>query len=839
MHGGISHIAKQIILADQYQLDWNLVKKHNDTLTAKETMPKNVNEELETKDFNLSEESSIGDLSNQYFSNSWLAKTNNKDGDIKLDGKRGTSENQFGDLLAKLGLGSEITDLLPLIIQMIGQLDRTSIGDIVSRLPMLDGLLPDLIKDNQETIDNLLAKLDVLFKGGSDFINKMDNKLDRLAIGNQYAKMEATSFMPAMWITLSNGIGLILNPDYKQTTIPTNTSRINSSVKTAGKNFASVFKTNSGATQTEDDILGADFERYSEAVVNIVQALQFLQLHLSLFDNSWSFQPTDSNHLFSEGIDNKTYMRQVLGVESGDGAPITVESVLKKIDEGAKGVINLRYLISVLKTAVGDINMEDSYKGLPLQRLLFVIFSGPEGQKEIIDRWVDKDNNPISLFITALLVEVITDQLTKLDGIGKFEAMIIAGQLEQPISFALTKSLDAILSGQRIAPYLEKTFDALIDKIEKFLVWIPDDDKTEAVKKILKKVVEKRVEVKEILFNLVLNKIPLINAENSWDVLWSGNPLDLSNAIQSKDEVANKLEEIFGNESGIKTLVDNIFDSIDKVDKSIKNVLPNSAMNLRNILLTPIGKIAKSPSLPSDFGDHYLKLNVVEIVNEIADGLEIKGGEKINDDSMNGFNFDPGELKGLWDLIKNYTYQWDVTESNAQNTLDDSQQSSNLITLILKNPDKASKILGLTEKENENHEPIIGSGSFLDFVLNKLLRINNENEGDRVAFICKLLGQILDNLNNPKVDYQAEFQEAYGQKDAFKFEFSDLIIDEEDEIGILGETLKVTFRNSLENDPTRHEGEGPKEYVYIFRYSRDKVENNFEITEISKQLKTS
>jgi MOLPALP family lipoprotein len=605
--------------------------------------------------------------------------------------------------------------------------------------------------------------------------------------------MKVDSIMSAALIALANAVGPLLGANYETTVLTkedvSDSATVKIRLRNAGSSFGKVISALISNPKTANNFAAATFkndlvdniEKYVGVIGNILVFLQLLQLQFSLFDDAKNYLPTEDgkdNYLFDFNNENKTnkqYFQEILG--SGK----TIREVTHTPQEqNVQGSLNLKYLFSVLNSAFKSLNNPEDQNGYSLEKFLAILTIGPV--EVINDRFDDSMSSPFQLFLSDVLVEVILKFLP-LDSLPSWQVYMITSLLKIVAAKLITTIFESLLdsSGYTISSILMSTIEGLrpLLKIVIDTGLVPDG----TIKDIINAVIDDdQWQMIKWVLPVLFEAIPILGAKNVFHELYSGKPLNLSLLITTIEKLIPLLPE------NIKKAVEGFIPTLEGIDKDIKNVLPdNQDLNLKNLLLTPIGKIGKQSLVPPAFGGYYLDKSIVEIINDISDKTYVTGQEKLSDftGNLDNFNFKLSYIKDIFKLIKEYNYEYEGRSED--------DQGRNLISILLENLDQTSIILGLKK------DGTFGTGSLLDLIFNKILRIDkiNGKENDPFYFFVKFLSSLFINLNSPKVDYSESYKTLFSDATNFKFEYQTA---KEDEFGtLLGQTLVVNYHNPETN----------------------------------------
>ncbi|WFQ91709.1 hypothetical protein MFERI14815_00313 [Mycoplasma feriruminatoris] len=781
-----SLFAKELILADQLGINLKEIQNRNEqkdlALLLDET-----NLKLDNNDSNIKNISSSNDLINQYFEKDSYKNKDVLDSKIKLD-----TQKKLDNPLFKL-LGLSITD------------SDKFIDDITNLLTLLVNLNPMFISSNfdqsnttlQSFFKNIKPSLKTLFNSISnskDVVKNVKEFQEKLDVNVKYKDLKVEDLDIAFYTSLINAIGSGLNSKgFEVVEIDTNNinKTLDNTAEMLTKLISSPAKPNQGK---EWDI-----------ILYTLQALQFIQLKFSLFENIKSHTPTSANNLFNSSKTNQEFL-----VELYKGK--TIGSITEKRPSS----INLKYILSFFKSAVNELKDEKQLDGYELQKLLAMLFLSPNkvdypdsGKDDFKEYYENKKAHPLVTLLTAIAKDFIEKNLEKLapsekNGIKKFVDESIP-HLYKWVSFALTN----LLTGTKNA------YDTLGILFTKTMTYVL----TSLIKdtNILKGKVNGKEDLipsaPAFLFALVLAPtlkiaFPIITNDkdenkNSFKILYGGDVFLVDKLDEFFEAVKKEIKDKL---SSFGVSLDQI--PLDKVQpyleifKGIYNQIFKNVkhFNLKTLLNTSINKIDPDSWKDKNFSKQLQNKSIADILDTLLNGLGVKGNEKLADLSSSNIN-----LTGLTDvasLIENYTYK-----ANGI----DYQNKTHLADILKDNSEKTLEIIGWTSDKNNP----IGKGSLIDVFLSKVFNFKTNQNTDKSENAINQLVKLV-SLTNSSLDNSFDYENI-----DIQFEFTDTKKNNKDQL--ISETLVAKVKNKTNNTESK----------YSFSYSRDK-QSKFKFTKITK-----
>ncbi|UZK64593.1 MOLPALP family lipoprotein [Mycoplasma mycoides subsp. capri] len=784
-HLTASLFAKELILADQLQVNLQEIKNRNNQKDLALLLDE-YNLKLDNTDPSIKNISSSNELISQYFEKD--SYKNVLDSNIKLDSQKKLSNPLFSEIFKLFGLGR--TDL-----------DKFS-DDITNILTLLVNLNPMFISSNfdksnttlQSFFNNLKPSLKTLFdsittqkEGITKNVKDFQEKLD---VNEKYKELKVEDLDIAFYTSLINAIGLgIGTKDFK--TVEINTKNTSETLQKTGEMLAKI--TDSPAKPVQ----GKEWD----IVLYTLQALQFLQLKLSLFENAKSHTPTSSNNLFDDKKTNQEFLTEIYK-----------DKTIANITEKRPSSINLKYLLSFFKKATDELKDEKQLDGYELQKLLAMLFLSPN-KVEYPDREADdskqyyenKKAHPSITLLTIMAKDLIEKKLEALipnekEGIKKFINDSIP-YLYKWISFASNNLLTGTKNAYNTLGILfTKTMSPILTSLIKNTTILKDKVKGKE---------ELIPSAPAFLFALILAPtlsiaFPIITNEkdenkNSFKILYGGDVFLIDKLDEFfeavKKEIKDKLSA-FGVDipfDQAKPYID-IFKGIyDQIFKNVKK------LNLKTLLTTPLNKIDPDSWKERNIAKPLQNKSVADILDTLLKTLNIQGNEKLADLSSSNINLT--NLTDITTLIDNYTYK-----ANGV----DYQNKTQLADILKANPDKTLEILGWTF---DSKKPI-GKGSLIDVFLSKVFNFKTNQNTDKSENAINQLAKIIASANS-------SLDTLFDSNIEITFEFKNTKKNSSDQL--LSETLIASVKNKTNNSESK----------YSFTYSRDK-QSKFKFVKITK-----
>ncbi|CBW54309.1 Conserved hypothetical protein, predicted lipoprotein [Mycoplasma mycoides subsp. capri LC str. 95010] len=788
-HSTASLFAKELILADQLQVNLQEIKNRNNQKDLALLLDE-YNLKLDNTDPSIKNISSSNELINQYFEKD--SYKNVLDSNIKLDSQKKLSNPLFSEIFKLFGLGT--TDL-----------DKFS-DDITNILTLLVNLNPMFISSNfdksnttlQSFFKNIKPSLKTLFdsittqkEGITKNVKEFQEKLN---VNEKYKNLKVEDLDIAFYTSLINAIGLgIGTKDFK--TVDINVDNTNETLQKAGEMLAKITDSPAKPTQNKE----------WDIVLYTLQALQFLQLKLSLFENVKTHTPTSANNLFDDKKTNQEFLTELYK-----------NKTIAHITEKRPSSINLKYLLSFFKKAVDELKDEKQLDGYELQKLLAMLFLstakneypdkiGTDDSKEYYE---NKNAHPLITLLTAIIKKFIENKLESLapndkDGIKKFTDESIP-HLYKWISFASNNLLTGTKNAyDTLGILFTKTMSPILSSLFKH---------TNILKDKVKGREELVASAPALLFALGLAKtltiaFPIITNDkdenkNSFKILYGGDVFlvdKLDEFFEAvKKEITKNLTSVGFDVEQIpfdqaKPYLDLFKGIYDQIFKNVKH------LNLKTLLTTPLNKIDSDSWKERNIAKPLQNKSVADILNTLLKSLNIQGNEKLDDLSSSNINLT--NLTDITTLIDNYTYK-----ANGV----DYQNKTQLADILKANPDKTLEILGWTF---DSKKPI-GKGSLIDVFLSKVFNFKTNQNTDKSENAINQLAKIIATANS-------SLDTLFDSNIEITFEFKDTKKNSSDQL--LSETLIASVKNKNNNSESK----------YSFTYSRDK-QSKFKFVKITK-----
>lgn len=790
----VSLFAKDFILADQLQLNFQEIKNLNENKNL-ELLTNQNNLVLDKDELSLDSLKSTSQFINKYFDQN--SYKNVLDKNIKLDSNK--SLNNFVlDKVFKL-LNLDITDTKKTSDDLIKILELTSKLDpsfMFNNFSNIDSLLKEMFEKLKPSLKTWLESLSNLDKNLIDNINNFKEKID---VNNKYKDLKLEDLDKAFYTSLINAIGLGLNPTtYK--IVELDIKNTNNSLKQASENLASVISNKKEIKQNKE----------WEIVAYTLQAIQFLQLKLSLFDSTRDYQIKSADHLFSDTKSNQDFIKDAYN-----------NKTLKDITKNKPSTINLKYLLSFFKKPVEELKDPNNKNGYELQKLLAMLFLS-ENKVEynttstIIDPkdYYEKQQAHPSIYLLSVLTkDFLIKKLSPLLIKDSIKKENVEKLVERSIPYFykwLSYATTNLLTG---SANIYETLSALFVRVIPYIVVIIQDET-----KLLNKEI---ITFKDLAFPVSFEQIiaPTLNVgfpitknnksdKNSFKELYSGNIFLVDKTDEMFKTFKQKVEHLlksFGSFIPIKStdipfsLIQHYFDSFKNQYQSIfKNV---QQFNLKMLLTTSLNKVNESWWIDKAFTKEYQNKSIADNLNKLLKDLDIKGNEKLDD--LQSLNINLTSLTYIISSIKNYKYKAPNIEYKI---------GSSLIDILKSNPDKVLQIIGWTSDKNN----LIAKDSLLDIIFLKILNINlndkNNNSENTINLLSKFLLSVNDSLNTEFHD--KKFNITYTFLDDKKNKFNQLV----------SQQLEAKFINNKNKITTK----------YMFDYSRTNKDNKFKFTKIRK-----
>ncbi|QIN47144.1 MOLPALP family lipoprotein [Mycoplasma capricolum subsp. capripneumoniae] len=784
-----SLFAKNFILADQLQLNFQEIEDLNKNKDLELLTNKN-NLLIDKNELTSSSLKSTSQFINKYFDED--SYKNVIDKSIKLNSNKSLKNPILDEIFKLLSLDISDTEKTSNDISKILELtSKLNSMFMFSHFSNIDSLLKEMfekLKPNLKTWLESLSKPDQsLIKNIKDFQEKVD-------VNKKYKDLKLEDLDKAFYTSLINAIGLGLSSKtYK--TIELDVNNTNDSLQKASENLASILNNKK------------EFEknREWEIVSYVLQALQFLQLKLSLFDNTREYEPRSPNNLFSKDKTNQEFIKELYK-----------DKTISNITENRSSSINLKYLLSFFKKPVDELKDSSKKDGYQLQKLLAMLFLSTEKVEYTTnlfksddpkDYYENKNAHPSIYFLSILIKDFLILKLKPLLVKGEIKEENVKKFVEEAIPYLykwISYTSISLLTGTK---NMQECLSALFTKALPPIV--------ESFHKQTKLLDDQIITFKSVAFPLLFNEIilPTLNVgfpitknstdKNSFKVFYSED-IFLVNKVDDmfqtfKKSIETKLKPFLGDRQIPFDIIKKYFDIFkDKYSLIFKNI---QHFNLKTLLTTPLNKMNESWWKDKSFAKEYQNRSIADNLDKLLKDLDVKGNEKL--ENLQSTNIDLTSLTDIISTIENYKYQ--VSNINYN-------KKTNLIDILKENPDKALQILGWTSDKNKP----IGQNSLLDIVFSKGLNIKVNDKNDNSENTINLLSKFLLSVNN---SLNTEFNE---KKFIISYTFLD---DKKNKFNqLVSQQLEAKFVNNKNKSTTK----------YIFNYSRNTKDDKFRFTKITK-----
>ncbi|QVK05717.1 MOLPALP family lipoprotein [Mycoplasma mycoides] len=793
-HSTASLFAKELILADQLQVNLQEIKNRNNQKDLALLLDE-YNLKLDNTDPSIRNISSSNELISQYFEKD--SYKNVLDSNIKLDSQKKLSNPLFSEIFKLFGLGT--TDL-----------DKFS-DDITNILTLLVNLNPMFISSNfdksnttlQSFFKNIKPSLKTLFdsittqkEGITKNVKEFQEKLN---VNEKYKNLKVEDLDIAFYTSLINAIGTgIGTKDFKA--IEIKIENTNETLQKAGEMLAKITDSPAKPTQNKE----------WDIVLYTLQALQFLQLKLSLFENVKTHTPSSANNLFDDKKTNQEFLTELYK-----------DKTIANITEKRPSSINLKYLLSFFKKAVEELKDEKQLDGYELQKLLAMLFLSPaevkygdsfnKNDKEQVQKFYKEQKaHPSINILTAVIKDLLSKNLKNFikDATDEKIKKFIDESIPHIYKW-LAYSSNNLLTGQHnayqvLSSLFAHTIPAIIISLKEntnLLKEIKDDFVPFVSSLVFGFISEDILQIAFPIFNK--------NDKNSFKTLYSGDVflLDKVDGMfnKFKEEAKKKITEIAKFVPTLKldaSKIDfdqakpyiDIFKGIyDQIFKNVKH------LNLKTLLTTPLNKIDSDSWKERNIAKPLQNKSVADILDTLLKSLNIQCNEKLADLSSSNINLT--NLTNITTLIDNYTYK-----ANGV----DYQNKTQLADILKANPDKTLEILGWTF---DSKKPI-GKGSLIDVFLSKVFNFKTNQNTDKSENAINQLAKIIASANS-------SLDTLFDSNIEITFEFKDTKKNSSDQL--LSETLIASVKNKNNNSESK----------YFFTYSRDK-QSKFKFVKITK-----
>ncbi|WP_434329755.1 MOLPALP family lipoprotein [Mycoplasma capricolum subsp. capricolum] len=806
-HSTVSLFAKEIILADQLKVNLNEIKNKNNKKSLSDLLKEN-NLTLENTDKSISNINTFENLLNQYFEKDSYKTKNVLDSKIELNSKtKKESIPLFSEIFKLFGLGT--TDLDKLTNDILKVLDLTTSLNPMFLVSSFDSA-NDILKSFFKKVEPYLkAGLEKLANPTSEFTTEVEKFQEKIDVNKKYKNLKAEDLDNAFYTSLINAIGLSTwGNRFKE--VDLKDSKAYESLKEATQELISASNGPAGVTTGKE----LNITSY------ILQALQFLQLKLTLFEDAKNYTPKSANNLFNDTKTNQDYVKSTYN-----------NKTIQNITSGKISSINLKYLLSFFKNAVEELKNKDSVDGYELQKLLAILFLSttkveyPEDDKsdqndKMVKEYFDNQKvhpaiNVLSIFSKDLLLQKIKPFLSLLgNDITEEKVKKVIEESLPHLYKWLSYTTNGLLTGtNNIYDSLRVLFVKVLPPIISSLktnLGILEDLKPEFIRPMT------AIGFESIIENVLPIAFPITaksDNKNSFKQLYSGEVF-LPNKIDAMYKaLLDKIKEVF---ASIKPFVPNLKDQdlnkipFDKIkdflttfENGYKKVFKNvEQFNLKTLLTTPLNKMNESWWKDKSFAKPLQDKSIADILDTLLVELNVKGDEKLNE--LQSSNINLTSLTDVAKIIDKYEFKPKGAEY---------KDKKHLIDILKINSDKTLEILGWTSDKNNP----IGKDSLIWTLLTKVFNIDLTKKDDKSENAINQLSKLITSLNNSlniNVIDQSSVEIQFEFINTKKNGFNQLLI----------ETVIATVKNKNNNSQSK----------YTFTYQRDK-QDKFKFTKITKE----
>nr|VZK65171.1 hypothetical protein MF5292_00336 [Mycoplasma feriruminatoris]VZR97475.1 hypothetical protein MF5293_00338 [Mycoplasma feriruminatoris] len=787
-----SLFAKDFILADQLQLNYQEIKNLNENL---ELLTSKNDLSIDKNEIDTSLLKSTSQFIDKYFEKD--SYKNVLDKNIKLDSDKSLNNSVLNEVFKLLSLNinnaNKTSDDIIKVLEFSSKLNPMFMFNHFSNI---DSLLKEMFKNIKPNLKSWLESLSQPNKNAIEIIKKFEQKID---VNKNYKDLKLEDLNKAFYTSLTNAIGLGLSSKtYK--VVELDIKNPNESLKQASQNLASIINNKKESEKN----------REWEIVVYTLQALQFLQLKLSLFDSTREYNPKSTDHLFSDNKSNQEFIKDAYK-----------DKTIGKITENKPSSINLKYLLSFFKKPVEELLDKEQKDGYQLQKLLAMLFLSTQkveystnGLKadDPKDYYEKQQAHPSIYLLSTLAKDFLVEKLTPLLAKNNVKEENVKKLIERSIpyiykwiSYASTNLLTGAKNfNETISDLFVKVLPSIVEIVQEETKLIGDDIvkfKSFAFPLLFEQIIEPTLNV---AFPVTINNK---DNKNSFKTFYSGDIFIVKKIDEMFKTFKEKIENLFkkfGSFIPVKsedipfTLIQHYFDTFkNNFDSIFKNV---ERFNLKTLLTTPLNKMNESWWKDKTFAKEYQNKSIADNLNKLLNDLNVKGNEKL--DQLKSTNINLTVLTKITSKIEKYDYK-------APNVTYD--LNSNLLDILKSNPDKTLQIIGWTSDKNNP----IAKDSLLDVIFNEGLNINTNNKSDNSQNTINLLSKFLLSVNdslNTKIN-EKKYSITYTFLDDKKNRYNQLI----------SQHLEAKFINNKNKTTT----------MYLFDYSRNK-DSKFKFTKITK-----
>ncbi|WP_265511201.1 MOLPALP family lipoprotein [Mycoplasma mycoides] len=385
----ISLFAKELILADQLKVNLKEIKAENNKKSLTDLLKEN-NLKLEDTDKDISNITTLDTLVDRYFIKD--SYKNVLDSKIKLDNQTKKPSIPLFNEVFKL-LGVDTTDLDKLSDDILKILDLTTSLNPMFLVSSFDSANNTLKSFFEKVKPHLKTGLEKLTNPSSEFAKDVQKFQDKIDVNKNYKELKAEDLDNAFYTSLVNAVGLsVWGNKFKEVTLKD--KEASKSLKEASQALVKALDSPAGVVSGKE----------LDIVSYILQAIQFLQIKLSLFEDARNYTPKSATNLFNEKTTNQDYV-----------VSLYKDKTLGKIVDKKNSSINLKYLLSFFKNAIEELKDKDKLNGFELQKLLSILFLSPNkveypqnnGEKNIKEYYEKQQAHPI----ITILMDVAKDSL--------------------------------------------------------------------------------------------------------------------------------------------------------------------------------------------------------------------------------------------------------------------------------------------------------------------------------------------------------------------------------------------------------------------------------------------
>ncbi|WP_026389210.1 MOLPALP family lipoprotein [[Acholeplasma] multilocale] len=731
LQGSAAALAKQMIIADQNGFSLNSI---NNTLSGKsaQSVLEQMGMTFESNDRGLEEGAILEDLTNRYFGSGIDLEEVNVNG-INLDGKLGNGKGSISQILPDdvLGMsGDELSQMLSMIMTIIPTISTGMLNTLLGALGSIIDL-PEL-KDIAGIPTEIISLALELMLKNDKVLEKLEKIITEMDILEYAADVSIKNIDSALTIALTNGITMIMNPDYEPLDYATNDDIETNAMASLGGILSGILNGGDEASNSEVNSvienfsLVDDIDYYSAILAQFMRAITLFQFKLSLFDDSKEVYkegetPKTRENLFSKDLKNTDYISKVFKVED-DSATIGTEF--------SSGNINFKYLLSSIKYYLGNISDSEKAdpKGYGLQKFINILIPLTVKPKNIGDlKTMDFHTSGIMNAIGGLLYSVI-------DSGGETVINLIYGLLPDA-----AKSLISEANFKKTI-----TGDNLLTLIGSFVYALGNGGEAPTLKPFAKSITG---------LGFVL------------DLAWGTMPKLIKNTFESIYSGDFKKESYIGISAlglGID-LYETIIGLIPNGKEKVDEIFGDKPLNLITLANTPLDKfIGSKPSIAS----YYTSLSITELINDISKDFDI-------------------DENATYAKLENYSIRFTDILSLVKVIIGENGEK-NLISKILEDLPNLVEHLGIKDG-------VAQSGSVWELLVNKFFQPNHNSElpsPDLLKELLTAVARIYKKIDQP-TDFKDDFVELFDNDNAFEFNFSNPV--KFDDVAIKGQTLKTAY----------------------------------------------